>query len=121
MERRAGEGARPGWPPGLDAVWLTMPFVALLMRVGLKPAPPQDYWWPMVQGRAIAEGGARLTTNTFVYTVDAGAAFFNQPWLAGWSMYQVHAALGDAGLTWLHAALVVATFGVGLVLSLIHI
>ena len=113
------EGAREGqtrrwWPPGLDAVWLTVPFVALLARIGLKPAPPHDYWWPMVQGRAIAQEGARLTTNTFVYTVDAAEPFFNQPWLAGWSMFQTHAAFGDVGLTWLHALLVVAAFAAGL-------
>jgi hypothetical protein len=113
------EGARGGrgrrwWPPGLEAVWLAVPFVALLTRIGLKPAPPQDYWWPLVQGRALVEGGARLTTNTFVYTVDAAAPFFNQPWLAEWLMYRTHAAFGDVGLTWLHALLVVAAFGAGL-------
>lgn len=80
--------------------------MCVVARVALVPNPPNDYWWPIVQGRALEQLGHIPASNLFLYTIPADTPFMNQPWLAQWSMWQVAQHLGHGAMVWLHALLI---------------
>ena len=80
--------------------------MCVVARVALVPNPPNDYWWPIVQGRAMEQLGHIPASNLFLYTIPADAPFMNQPWLAQRSMWEVVEHLGHGAMVWLHALLI---------------
>lgn len=89
---------RPPW--GLSVVWLAMPILATIVRLGLGGVKPYDYWWPIVQGRAMEQLGRIPEQNLFLFTMPADAFHYNQPWLAQWSMWFGVSHFGHASLAW---------------------
>ncbi|QDG53194.1 hypothetical protein FIV42_21330 [Persicimonas caeni] len=102
------------WPLPLAAIWLLAPVVGILIRLSLEPVGPHDYWWHLAMGKLIAATGGIPTENLFLYTLEADAAFFDQPWLGQWAMYALYEAFGHAGPIVLRNALA-ATAWAGIV------
>jgi hypothetical protein len=86
--------ARFAWPLPFQAVYLMAPLFVLVVAVFLSPITPHDYFWALVQGRAIGQLGRLPDQNLFLFTLPAEAPFFNQPWLAELVLYQVATKLG---------------------------
>ena len=101
------------WPFSLTAIWLMLP-LCVLARATLIPTPPHDYWWPIVQGRALEQLGHIPTQNLYLYTLPADAPFMNQPWLAQWSMWKVAESFGHEALVWLNVLLLLIAVAVSL-------
>lgn len=89
---------RPPW--GLSIVWFVMPILATIVRLGLGGVKPYDYWWPIVQGRAMEQLGGIAEQNLFLFTMPSDAFHYNQPWLAQWAMWLGVSQLGHASLAW---------------------
>jgi hypothetical protein len=95
----AGKGllARCQSPLAIDAVWLcASPFV-LTAGALLTPIRPFDYFWSLVQGRAIVQLGQIPTQNLFLHTLPSQTPFFDQPWLAQLTMYLAYRVGGHPG------------------------
>jgi hypothetical protein len=86
---RPGGGLRSYFrsPLSIEAVWLSAPAFVLVVAVLLSPIRPFDYFWSLVQGRAIVQLGRIPTENLFLHTMPAGASFFDQPWLGQLAMF----------------------------------
>lgn len=69
-------------------------------------------------GRYIDATGTLPTTNLFLYTMEAQAPFFDQPWLAQSAMYWLRGLAGDQGLLWLRNASVAGAWVILMVVSL---
>ena len=84
----AGRGLAAYFRPPLtiDAVWLAAAPFVLVVGVLVTPIRPFDYFWSLVQGRAIVQLGHIPTQNLFLHTMPADAPFFDQPWLAQLTM-----------------------------------
>ncbi|RRR72639.1 MAG: hypothetical protein EI684_09960 [Candidatus Viridilinea halotolerans] len=101
----------------LDHVWLFAGVAFIALRLLLTPIQPHDFWWHMATGRVIMTTGQIPTVDSFSFT-QAGAAFYNQSWLAQVLMYQIF-ALGGAPLTILvQAIMLAAAYGLLLRLSI---
>jgi predicted secreted protein len=81
-------------PPTLDAVWLAAPLFVMAVCALLTPIGPYDYFWSLVQGRAMVQLGSIPTENLFLYTLPERAPFFDQPWLSQLAMAGAFAAGG---------------------------
>lgn len=92
----AGLRQRFAWPLGVDAVWLASPLFVLALAAIFSPIRPFDYFWALVQGRACVQLGRIPTENAFLYTLPAGAPFFDQPWLSQLAMFWVYRTGGHA-------------------------
>lgn len=96
-------------------VLITSALVAFAALV--RPIPPNDFWFHLATGRLILDSGAIPTVDTFSHT-QAGAAFFNQSWLAQVVLYGLHRAGGIPMVLIAHAALLVLAYGLFLWLCL---
>ena len=94
------------WPLPLGLLWLLIPLVGIVVRVGFAPILPHDYWWHLAAGRLIGETGAIPSTNLFLYTIPADQPFVDQPWLAQWMLYEAFRAFGHVGPYLLRAVIV---------------
>jgi hypothetical protein len=74
-------------PLGIEAVWLAAAPFVLAVAALLSPIRPFDYFWSLVQGRAIVQLGRIPTENLFLHTVPVHAPFIEQPWLAQLAMF----------------------------------
>jgi hypothetical protein len=92
-------------PLSIDAVWLAGAPLALVLAALLTPIRPFDYFWALVQGRAIVQLGRIPSENLFLYTLPPDAPFFDQPWLGQLAMYAAFRLGGHAANLLLHAAL----------------
>lgn len=97
--------------PSLALVWVVLPIVAAWGKIGLSPVKPNDYWWPMVQGRAMEQLGEIPSQNLYLYTINASSPFVNQPWLSQWLMYKGMVLGGHDLLVWVHALLWTVSIG----------
>lgn len=97
--------------PSLALVWGVLPIVAAWGKIGLSPVKPNDYWWPMVQGRAMEQLGSIPSQSLYLYTLEASSPFVNQPWLSQWLMYKGMALGGHDLLVWVHALLWTVSLG----------
>jgi hypothetical protein len=95
--------------PDLDSVWLFLPLAGVVLASSLEPLPPYDFWWHLVMGRQLAAGSIP-ETQIFLYTMDAGAAFHDQPWLAQWLMFRAHEAGGFVGGMFLRTLLLLTAW-----------
>ncbi|QDG53984.1 hypothetical protein FIV42_25545 [Persicimonas caeni] len=77
-------------PFTLDLVWLVVPFALALICFGLLPLRSWDYWWHITMGRLIHYWGAVPAANHFLYTMEADAPSFVQPWLSQWALFWLH-------------------------------
>jgi len=102
---------RPDSSPGLSfgALCGALSLWAIALRVLLIPVPPHDFWWHMAQGRAIAASGRVPLLDSFSFT-RAGAPFFDQPWLAQWAFFELHARGGIPLLIVAQAACVLLAY-----------
>ena len=99
----------------LDHVYILVAVVLLALRPLLTPIPPNDFWWHMATGRLTVATGQIPIIDSFSFT-RAGAAFYNQGWLAQVLMYELH-QLGGLPLVICTQALVIA-LAYGLLLRL---
>jgi hypothetical protein len=84
---RAGLAAYFRPPVSIDAVWLAAAPFVLVVAALLTPIRPFDYFWSLVQGRAIVQLGQIPSQNLFLHTLPPEAPFFDQPWLGQLAMY----------------------------------
>lgn len=91
--------------PSLDQLWALLAVALPMWRVLLTPIMPHDFWWHLATGRLIALEGSIPTADRFSYT-QAGAAYYNQPWLAQVLMYSGY-RLGGAELLQLLQAIII--------------
>lgn len=98
------------WPLSLDVIWLLVPLMGIIARLSVDAISPYDYWWSLAMGRIIALSGQIPETNMFMYTLDANAGFFNQPWLAQWLMYVLYDSIGHTGLMLVRNGIVALTW-----------
>lgn len=93
---RAGLGfrGRLAWPLGVDAVWLASPVFVVALAALFSPVRPFDYFWALVQGRALVQLGRIPSENLFLHTLPAHAPFFDQPWLSQLAMFGAYSSGG---------------------------
>jgi hypothetical protein len=103
----------------LDHVYVLVALVLLALRPMLTPIPPNDFWWHMATGRLIVSSGQIPTVDSFSFT-QAGAAFFNQGWLAQVLMYGLY-QVGDLPLVIItQSAVIVLAYGLLLWLCVVR-
>lgn len=100
-------------PLTLDPLWFFLPILGIVFAISLNPIPPHDYWWALVMGREILKSGAIPESNLFLYTLEQGAPFHNQPWLGQVWLYQLR-HFGDGASVIVRNVL--SLVGMGLVL-----
>ncbi len=95
--------------PSLDQLWALLAVALPMLRVLLTPLMPHDFWWHLATGRLIALEGSVPTADRFSYT-QAGAPYYNQPWLAQLLMYGGYRLGGAELLQLLQAIIIGASF-----------
>lgn len=98
-------------PFTLDLVWLVVPFALALICFGLLPLRSWDYWWHITMGRLIDQWGAVPAANHFLYTMEADAPSFVQPWLSQWVLFWLHDAGGLQAALLVRNLLAALSFG----------
>ncbi len=81
-------------PFRLDLVWLVLPFALALICFGLLPLRSWDYWWHISMGRLIDHWLAVPDANHFLYTIEADAPSYVQPWMSQWMLFWLHDVVG---------------------------
>jgi hypothetical protein len=112
-EFRVRDLVRP--PFGLEVVWLVLPFALALICFGLLPLRSWDYWWHLSIGRLIDAYGAVPDANHFLYTMEAEAPSFIQPWISQWLLFWIHDLGG------LHVVLIVRNLLAALVFGAVGV
>lgn len=79
--------------------------------LSLTPLPPNDLWWHMAAGRAMATEGALITTNRWAFTLPADAPYLYQSWLSELALYGAYQLGGVPALALLRQVAVVGGFG----------
>lgn len=85
---RARELFKP--PFKRDLLWLLLPIALIFLYLGLLPLRAWDYWWHITVGRLVDHYGSVPDANHFLYTMEASAPSFIQPWLSQWLLFWVH-------------------------------
>lgn len=109
---RAGLAAYFRFPASIEAVWLAAPPFVLVVASLLTPIRPFDYFWALVQGRAIIQRAAIPAENLFLHTLPADTPFFDQPWLGQLTMYAGYRIGGHAAGLVVFAACLALTMGI---------
>ncbi len=79
---------------GSDMLWALVILAGFLFYTSLIPLPPNDYWWHLRVGEAIATGQGIPTTNQYSWTVSPEQPFFYAAWLGDVLLYLFHQAGG---------------------------
>lgn len=79
------DAPRAGWT--LDHLLVATLLALIWAFISLLPLPPNDLWWHMAAGRAMAQEGAWITTNRWAYTLPADAPYVYQSWLSELLLY----------------------------------
>lgn len=88
-----------------------MPALFALLGYAVLPLQSWDYWWHVTMGRLIVATGEVPSEALFLYTMEADATSFVQPWLAQWLLYLVHEGLGLRANLLLRGLVVAGSFG----------
>jgi hypothetical protein len=78
-------------------LWLVLPTVLSLVELALTPQDSWDLWWHLAMGRVAATTGEVPSQILFLYTMDAQAFSFVQPWLSQRLLYELYEAGGGMG------------------------
>ncbi|MGM0555684.1 MAG: hypothetical protein ACQEVA_04810 [Myxococcota bacterium] len=106
------------WPLRLSAIWVLFPLAGVIFGASIQPISPHDYWWHLVMGRYISATGSIPDANLFLYTMESGARFVDQPWLSQWTMFELREWAGDVGLIWARNLVVAVSWALLMYLAL---
>jgi hypothetical protein len=110
--RFAGEARRPpvrgGWRPGLDDLYIVAAVAVILIPTLAMAVTPNDFWFHLAMGRETWESGRVPTQDPFSFT-RAGAAYYNQAWLAQLALYGLHRLGGLELVVFVHALVITAS------------
>ncbi len=97
--------------PGRAVRWALVPALFAAVGYALLPLQSWDYWWHLTMGRIVEATGEVPSEALFLYTMQADAPSYVQPWLAQWMLYVVHEGLGLQANLALRGLVVAGVFG----------